>query len=337
MQIDDVLKANQKNEDVIDAAAKKILLHGPVTLIDLANRLGCAPKHAEAAVERLKAKNHNVRLSHSEISVSAPPSGGDHLLAPKLHANREYRFGVVSDNHLASKYARLDVLNSLYDIFEREGVSDVYNAGNMIDGECRFNTHDLLVRSGIEAQLEYLAEHYPQRKGITTHYIAGDDHEGWYVQREGVDIGRMMQARFEDAGRTDMHYLGYLEADVKLKAPKGETWIRVMHPGGGSAYATSYTTQKIVESFQGGEKPHVLIVGHYHKMDFCIPREVFAIQAGCTQDQTPFMRKNKLQAHVGGWVCRMIQATDGHVISLSGDWRRYYDRSFYEGQKYPRW
>lgn len=324
-------------EGTLKQRAKKLLQRKNMTLLALANELDCSPAKAESLIESLRLGGLNVSLKHGEALIHSLEPGGEHSISPKLYAGHEYRFGIVSDNHLCSKYSRLDVLNSLYDIFAEEGVSDVYNAGNILDGECRFNRYDLVVPSGMESQLEYAAVHYPKRKGITTHYVVGDDHEGWWAQREGIDVGAAMQRQFEAAGRTDMNYLGYIEADIKLQAPKGETWIRLMHAGGGSAYALSYAPQKIVESFQGGEKPHVLIIGHYHKMEFCAPREVFCISAGCTQDQTPFMRKQKIQAFVGGWVCRMIQAPDGHVSSMSTDWRRFYDRKFYVGEKFKRW
>lgn len=337
-QLIESAKQVQKVDDgAREKKARKLLLKTNLTLVELADALDCSPKTAKETVEKLRLGGYNVTLKGGEAILGEVQQGGEHSISPKLYAGSEYRFGVVSDNHLASKYSRLDVLKSLYDIFDSEGVTDVYNAGNMLDGECRFNRFDLVTRSGMEAQLEYAAEHYPQRKGITTHYVVGDDHEGWYAQRDGIDVGGAMQRAFEAAGRSDMHYLGYIEADVKLKAPKGETWLRVMHAGGGSAYALSYAPQKIVESFQGGEKPDILIIGHYHKMEFCVPREVFCISAGCTQDQTPFMRKQKIQAFVGGWVCRMIQANNGHVSSMSADWRRFYDRKFYVGEKFKRW
>jgi hypothetical protein len=523
--------------------------------------------------------------------------GGQVQIDRKIFNGSEFRFGFMGDTHLASRWARVDALEAMYDLYAAEGITTVFHGGNLIDGECRFNKFDLLAH-GIEGQCALAAKQYPKRKGIVTKFIAGDDHEGWYVQREGVDIGRVMEDRFRAAGREDLQYIGYMEADIKLPTPDGksQTWIRLIHPGGGSAYALSYAAQKLVEcvpldteiltpqgwklhneiaqgavvmgynkdfdrcewtkvthlntgiaevatyendqfkvrctrnhrwameresrggpnpqssapsqysrrtrllgtiddakertriiqaapgpdgpgyspanhaaivdreatveavlqmtsaqrksfiygmmvgegtlsgngdtpvfsqnpgavqdafvlacflegiatgvarktskkingedkiccrttvlkkrmrmatrslrkacskiedvwcpttelgtwvmrqdgvvsitgnSFQGGEKPAVLLIGHYHKMDFCLPREVFCVQGGCFQDQTPFMRKNKLQAHVGGWICRLIQAPDGHVSRFSAEFVRFYDRGFYDkGEKFPRW
>ena len=125
-------------------------------------------------------------------------------------------FGFTTDNHLCNRHSRLDVLNHAYDHFEREGISLVYNAGNWIDGEARFNKTELLTAPGMDHQLDYLIDNWPVREGIETHYIAGDDHEGWYQQREGIEVGRYLQSRAREAGRDDLTYLGYGEADVEL-------------------------------------------------------------------------------------------------------------------------
>jgi hypothetical protein len=46
----------------------------------------------------------------------------------------------------------------------------------------------------------YAIENYPQRKGITTHYISGDDHEGWWIHRECVNVGEYFEMRAKKAG-----------------------------------------------------------------------------------------------------------------------------------------
>jgi len=239
-------------------------------------------------------------------------------------------FGFTSDNHLCNRNSRLDVLNSAYDHFEREGVRIAYNAGNWIDGEARFNKTELVTAPGMDHQLDYLIDNFPERDGIETHYIAGDDHEGWYQQREGIEIGKYLQMRAEEQGRTDLKYLGYGEADVKLSFGTGSAVMRVVHPGGGSAYAISYTDQKRVESYQGGEKPQIELVGHYHKFNHGYPREVHTVQGGTTCDQSMFMRKKRLQAHVGYCIIKIKQDDTGVVTRFSVEWFPFFDRGFYE-------
>ena len=91
--------------------------------------------------------------------------------------------------------------------------------------------------------------------------------------------------------------------------------MQLIHPGGGSSYALSYRPQKIVESLEGGTKPDMLAIGHYHKADY-IPsyRNVATLQVGTFQRQTPFMSRQGLAAHVGGWIVD-VTVGDGHNVS----------------------
>jgi hypothetical protein len=138
----------------------------------------------------------------------------------------------------------------------------------------------------------------------------------------------------KEAGRNDLEYLGHLEADIVYKAPEGETTVRLVHPGGGTAYALSYSVQKIVESYVGGEKPQVLLCGHYHKAEYSYVRGVHCVQVGCTQDQTPFMRKKKLQAHLGGWICEIGVGKQGSVTWFKQQFFPFYDRAYHQAWAY---
>ena len=342
MKIDDVVKKSKTLEptDKFDAKVKKLLLGKSFSLVELADKLGVTPKTVTESLARLKDAGHNVDVRHEQVSLNKDVQAGNRIVvnSADFFDGKDFKFGALGDTHLYSKYERLDVLNALYDIYEREGITTVYHTGNAVDGEFRFNKFDLQGPSGIGPQIEYFAKNYPQREGITTYFITGDDHEGWWINREAVNIGKLMQDTAESLGRTDLKFIGHVETDIILRAPKGEAVMRVMHPGGGSAYATSYTAQKIVESFQGGEKPHILLIGHYHKLEYGYPREVHVVQTGCTQDQTPFMRKQKIQAHVGGTIIRFHQANTGEINRFSVEFFPFYDRKFYEkGDKYKRW
>lgn len=330
----------QQSPEALAERLQKLLRRGQFDLLELSQRMDVSVRRLKQAIGILRARGFNVQTNEKQVEIVRNlPVGGELRINPKLYTGRKYRFGVTSDNHLGSRYARLDVLGSIYDCFAREGVRDVYNCGNWVDGLCSYNQFDLLPGcQSLEGQLAFFCKNYPRRKGMKTFFIAGDDHEGWWTQRVGIDIGTLMQQHAEAAGRDDLQYIGYLEADVRISAPRGDTWIRLMHPGGGSPYAVSYVPQKIVESFQGGEKPMVLLIGHHHKLYFEIHREVWCVGAGCTQDQTPFMRKRKIEAHVGGAICEIEQARDGHVSGMTVKLLRFYDRKFYEQkEKYPRW
>jgi hypothetical protein len=311
------------------------LRKAPMTVEQVAERWGISRARAEVALEDLQQQGLDVQEFGGRFSIGKAAPAPRHqrgIALPEYHSRPDgsYLFGFTSDNHLCSKYARLDVLNDLYDQFAEQGVDRVLNAGNWIDGEARFNMHDLLVH-GMDAQCRFLAEHYPQRPGITTYAVAGDDHEGWYAQKEGVDIGRYAQNVMRDAGREDWVDMGYMESFIRLvNSQSGKsTMLHLMHPGGGSSYAVSYAVQKIVEGYGGGEKPAVLLAGHYHKMSYNMVRNVHAIQTGTTEDQTPFMRKKKLSAHVGGGICQLKQdPKTGAITACRVEFFNYFNRGY---------
>lgn len=315
------------SEQVYALMKKKRNAH---TIASLSDSLDVGVTKVKTAIETLRAQGKNIRFIQGGIELSSEiPKTEDTRIDVKKLQGKTIRFGLTSDNHLASKYARMDVLNALYDIWSAQGIDTVYQCGNMIDGEARFNKFELLA-VGVEGQADFFAKHWPARKGITTKFITGDDHEGWYIQREGINIGKYLEDTAIAHGRKDLVYLGHMEHDIIFTGTKQKSVLRLIHAGGGSSYATSYAPQKIVESYQGGEKPNILLVGHYHKAEYGYPREVHVVQAGCTSDQSSFMRKNKLQAHVGGWTIEFTLTPEGFITRFKCEWIPFYDKGFYD-------
>ena len=88
-------------------------------------------------------------------------------------------------------------------------------------------------------------------------------------------------------------------AEKLIKEP-GATWIRIRQPSKGSAKGRSYQPQQHVEALEGSLKPQILIIGHYHKMDYLFKRNVHIYQAGTLEKQSGWMRTKDLHAHLGG-------------------------------------
>jgi predicted phosphodiesterase len=301
----------------------------PITPEQLAKDMSAQLSDVENVLTDLEEHGFIIEKRGSTIQLGKSVEHGTDGIVLDNHLYGEpIKFGVVTDMHLGNKNARLDVLTAAYDMFAERGVNTVFCAGNYVDGEFRFNRHELLVH-GIADQCQYAIDNWPQRNGIVTYYVDGDDHEGWWQQREGLEFGRYLQLEAQAQGREDLQYMGYMEADIEIKAPKGSCVVKTMHPGGGTAYALSYASQKLVESLQGGEKPAVILAGHYHKFDYCYPRNVHVVQCGCVCDQTRFMRKKKIEAHVGFVICTLHQDIAGGVSRFIPEFFPFYDRGYY--------
>lgn len=322
---------------------KRILsaLRSGGTVVELAASSDATENMVQGTIASLR-EAHIIVLEHDgrfSIGTSMAPA----FSSAEIHEyvsrkDNTFLFGALGDSHLGSKYERLDVTNDLYDRYTQAGVDRVFHTGNWVDGERDFNRHELLVH-GIEPQLRYLAENYPQRKGLVTYAVTGEDHEGWWTRSEGIDIGKRAEQTMVENGRKDWVDLGFMEAHVRLiNANSGkESKLAVVHPGGGTAYALSYSVQKIIEALEGGEKPAVALYGHYHKLWAGNIRNVWVVCTGCGQDQTIFTRnKIKQEVHCGGTLVKLEQdPRTGAIISMMPQLIRYFVREYYEGN--DRW
>ncbi len=222
-------------------------------------------------------------------------------------------FGVIGDTHYGSLYEAKDECAALYERFRAEGISDVFHSGDVIDGHNVYKGQEFEIHAhGWAAQRDWFAKTAPKVTGITTHFITGN-HDASMKKAAGIDAGAELADR-----RKDWNFLGEDYAAIVFKTPNGRKMkIGMIHPTGGSAYALSYRPQKIVEQIEGGSKPDLLLIGHYHKAEF-LPsyRNVATIQSGTFQYQTPFMLTKGLSANVGGWIVR-CSVQPGVVASTS--------------------
>jgi len=206
----------------------------------------------------------------------------------------------------------------LWDFYKRAhhlGVTEFYHAGDVVDGLHVHRGQEYeLYALGLVEQCKVVINEYPSIKGVKTYYIKGN-HDQWYDKNAGASISDKI-----DAERKDMICLGNDEADILVG---NGTILRLMHPGGGSSYALSYKPQKIIESIEGGNKPNILAIGHYHKSMQMFYRNIFAFLTGCFERQTPFMRSKNLAAHPGGWIISGTSGSKGGINEIKATFIPY--------------
>lgn len=278
-----------------------------------------SPKPAEPA-----------KPAEPELPVLPKPEFG-HLPLSVINSGGWVRLGLVADTHLCCKEERLSELHTQYDLFKEEGITTVLHAGNPIDGYVARINGDSVFETTIDGQTQYFIDNYPAREGVTTYYITGDDHESWFSP--GFNIGKYIEYRAMDQGRTDLKYIGHVEADVEIRTSETgpPTILKLQHPGGGSAYARSYTGQRQVEAFEGGEKPAILVQGHYHVSNYMNDRNIHVISMPGFQDQTIFARKKRLRMEIGGAILEFKANPDGGAVTRCRvEFTRYFTRGFYK-------
>lgn len=120
---------------------------------------------------------------------------------------------------------------------------------------------------------------------------------------------------------TGSHFIGYHEGDIIINNCKIKLWHG---EDSGGSYAHSYRLQKLVEAFNGGEKPQILFTGHTHKSMYLYDRNIHCVSTGCLQNQSGFMRTKRLSAHVGFWIIEVLLADNGEVQKFAPTWYPFY-------------
>ena len=216
------------------------------------------------------------------------------------------KFGVMSDTHIGHKDFDEGLMKSAADTYRKEGIINVYHAGDILEGMSGREGHIYeLENIGFNEQInhaeELLKRHFD---GLNLFGIIGN-HDLWYKKKNngGVDVGEELDRRIPN-----FHYLGEEEADINFG--DGIT-MKLFHPNDGTAYAESYKIQKMVESLEGGKKPNILVEGHYHKSLYSFIRNVHCIEAGTICGQTRWMRGKKIPAKKGFWIVEFEKGKKG--------------------------
>ena len=245
-------------------------------------------KKLEEALSSMSDKDRRALLkSLGGVDKSAITKHRHHY--PKNHA----KFGYVSDTHIGQKAFKEELWVEAMRTFKREGIDTVYHVGDILEGMSGRPGHIYeLAQIGFDAQIGYATELIKAFPDVHIFGIDGN-HDEWYQGKgdAGVIVGHELEARC-----ANFHHLGQMEAAVDF-APNVQLYL--FHGRDGTAYAVSYKMQKLMESFTGGEKPSIILSGHYHKHLTMWNRNIFGVEAGTLCGQTPFMRGKKIPAHMG--------------------------------------
>ncbi len=262
-------------------------------------------------LEQFEAQHGGSRIKALQATVDAVARKRRQIVLDVPSKQNSVTFGLIGDTQYGSLYEAKDVAAALYRRFRAEGVTTVLHGGDVLDGHRVYKGQEFELHAlGWAKQRDWFAKTAPREPGITTHFITGN-HDASLKAIAGIDVG----AELEHV-RPDWRFIGEDAGSVILRTDTGrEIPIMLLHPGGGTAYAISYRAQKIVEQIEGGRKPAILAIAHFHKADF-LPayRNVAVFQVGCLQWQTPYMVRGGISAMVGGWIVRVTPGDYNHAI-----------------------
>lgn len=206
------------------------------------------------------------------------------------------KIGVISDTHIGSKFYDSQLMDEAAKNFTKNKVNFVVHAGDICEGHYenrRQGSVFELTELGGDAQVKRAVEELGKIKQ-PIYGITGNHEYNTFYRLCGFEIGEQLQDKLPN-----FHYLGNAKGVINL--PFGQK-MELIHPDGGTAYALSYKPQKIIEAMDGGTKPAIAIIGHFHKMEHLYYRNVHTFQAGCLQSQTTFMRNGSISAGKGYWI-----------------------------------
>lgn len=221
-------------------------------------------------------------------------------------ASDPFKALVISDTHIGQKKFHYPLWEEV--VRRSREVDIVLHPGDHLEGMSGRPGHVYeLNQIGYAQQKAECIRLYKQiEKPI---YGIDGNHDQWFKQRgdAGAIVGEDL-----DAALPHYHHLGEWEGDLEHNGVR----IKLFHSGDGTAYAHSYKLQKLVESFTSGEKPHLVLSGHYHKALYQCSRNVHGFECGTICGQTRWMRAKKIQAHLGFWVLEVTPSIGGGIYSI---------------------
>lgn len=277
--------------------------------------------HREVPTTDKKILEHIDALEREGFRITkAPPiERARAKLDVRVKPGETIRVGIVSDTHIGSKLQQSTALAEFYAYGDAKGCIAYLHGGDVLEGihqAHRDAAYEQYVHGG-DAQVEAVVEQYPRSANAPTYFVDGN-HDDWLFQQAGVTSGKMIAQK-----REDLRYLGYHSAFVEV----GSVRFLLQHGArGGSAYAKSYKSQKLIEGLADNERAEtdVALFGHYHQ-DSYIGRYmgVFTFMLPCFKAQDRFLRSLGRNPTIGGLILEIETTRDGKTWALRQDWRYY--------------
>jgi predicted MPP superfamily phosphohydrolase len=166
--------------------------------------------------------------------------------------NDQLRFITISDCHFGAIFERLDLIENIYNYAITNGINNVFNAGDLIQGYNEEHSFSNRIFS-VSEQLDYVIKNYPYDNRIYNYILLGN-HDFNSVKYYGFDISKQLENK-----RIDFTILGYLYGFIKAN----NDYICLHHP---DTYNSAYY-DKDMKTIMNKEQitPIIILRGHTHE------------------------------------------------------------------------
>lgn len=313
-----LLKADALEDRLFKAASKR-----PRTLEELCDELDVSPARIRTALTNCQKQGRPVRVDDEYLQFAAPdPDDRVQESGVPPTVGERQMVGVISDLHYGSKYCLREHIKDCVEYMYVKGVRDILVPGDVLDGN--YTDHGLFELShvGLADQAQDAVENLPAYEGLTYHAISGN-HDETFMKQNGADALAYLAAKLAADGRDDFRLYGHRGAFLRIRGAVVHLW----HPMGGGSYARSYKLQKRVEGYALGEKPHILLAGHWHQFCYVDERGVHAIACPTFQGGGSNFAKALTGApSIGGLLLSWDVTRDGTLRNFVLEKRTYFER-----------
>jgi len=257
-------------------------------------------------------------LAHKPV----PPSKPAEFDLERIRGKR-VRFGIVSDTHFGSKFQQPTLLREHLRYMKKRKVDAILMPGDVFDGAVSMHAgfvYETFLH-GSDAQLDYGSEVLipeADRLGVPWYLINGN-HDFSLFREGGTDIVARLCERSKwfnylspETDGNAMGSVGY----VKF----GQLLVQLCHPHLGSTRTRSYRVERWIEELSPEAKPHVVIMGNFHKVLQLDYRNVFALMVPSFQAQSTWMASKGIASYVGSAILEMGVEPRGMAPSINVEW-----------------
>lgn len=221
------------------------------------------------------------------------------------------RYLAISDSHIGNVNYDPDLMTHAAKTAKEMKVDFAIHGGDVVDGWYQNRPQQVFELNAIggDQQIDMAVKELSKLGDIPFRFITANHEWNTYMRGAGIEVGGMLEDKLTKKGM-DVTFLGNDQGNIELA---NGTRIMILHPDGGSSYAVSYKSQKIAESLEGGKKPHILHIGHFHKAEYIFWRNIHIVQMGTLEGQTKFMRGKHLSAMKGFYIIDVTTNKKGEV------------------------